>query len=87
MNKIRKRFTKWYVSKGYIFGYSGIDPFEARWACPFWVRPLLFLFSPSCYCYEVYTKFWNADTTVEVNPAVSEFLNKKMNISNRKGDE
>lgn len=49
MKKIRQRFTKWYVNHGYTFGFKTCDPFRACWGCPWWVRPLLFLFSPSIY--------------------------------------
>lgn len=45
MKKIRQKFTKWYINHGYTF-----YPFRACWHCPWWVRPLLFLFSPSVYC-------------------------------------
>lgn len=60
MNKLKHRFTKWYIRKGYTFGYDFTDvpvmgdeyiktpcriP-KAIWRCPFWVRPLLSLFSP-----------------------------------------
>lgn len=46
INKIRKKFTKWYYDRGYRFGYHG---FCAYWECPWYVRPLLIFFSPSCY--------------------------------------
>ena len=60
---IKKRFTKWYVKKGYKFGYDFTDvpvyddgfmktpagvP-KAVWHCPWFVKPFLFLFSPSVY--------------------------------------
>lgn len=46
MYKIRRRFTLWYISRGYTFDmYTG-------WDCPWWVEPLLLLFSPSVYMYE-----------------------------------
>lgn len=64
---INRRFTEWYVKKGYVFGYrfEGVpiieeDLFatpsrmmEAYWICPIWVRPLLIFFSPSIYFIEV----------------------------------
>lgn len=40
---IKKRFTIWYIRRGYIF-----DP-ETGFECPFWVKPLLIFFSPSVY--------------------------------------
>ena len=60
---IKRRFTKWYVRKGYKFGYDFTDvpvyddgfmkipaggP-KAVWHCPWFVKPFLFLFSPSLY--------------------------------------
>ena len=60
---IKKRFTKWYVKKGYKFGYDFTDvpvyddgfmktpagvP-KSVWHCPWWVKPLLIFFSPSVY--------------------------------------
>ena len=67
---IKKRFTKWYVRKGYKFGYDFInvpvydDGFmktpagvpKAVWHCPWWVKPLLIFFSPSVYFIEAYSK-------------------------------
>ena len=44
---IKKRFTKWYVKKGYRFGYDYSN--VAVWNCPWWVKPLLIFFSPSVY--------------------------------------
>ena len=70
MNKLRHRFTKWYIRKGYTFGYDFTDvpvvgdeyikspcgiP-KSIWRCPFWVRPLLVLFSPSIYAAEAWGK-------------------------------
>lgn len=68
--KIRKKFTKWYVKKGYKFGYDFTDvpvydngfmktpagmP-KAVWHCPWWVKPFLFLFSPSTYVMQTTAK-------------------------------
>lgn len=55
MEHIRKIFTKWYVKKGYTFGYKVENnmSFGTYFDCPIWVRPLLFLFSPSLYTYYV----------------------------------
>lgn len=47
MLKFRRRFTYWYIKKGYIFGYD--EQMNAVWKCPWWVRPLLIFFSPSVY--------------------------------------
>ena len=44
---IKKRFTKWYVKKGYKFFYDSSN--IAVWRCPWWVKPLLIFFSPSVY--------------------------------------
>lgn len=63
MMDIKKKFTKWYVKRGYRFGYdftdceiAGDDFFKmpigipnAYWICPNWIKPLLILFSPSVY--------------------------------------
>lgn len=50
---IRRGFTKWYVDRGYTFHYGiphlGTIETCAVWSCPWWVRPLLILFSPSIY--------------------------------------
>lgn len=48
---MRKKFTEWYVRRGYTFVYSnppsGVT--NVCFDCPLWVKPLLFLFSPSVY--------------------------------------
>lgn len=68
MNGIRSRFTKWYVNKGFGFGYDftgceiiGNGRFKtplglpnAYFTCPWWVKPLLILFSPSTYMAQKY---------------------------------
>ena len=55
MNKLKARFTKWYVNKGYLFGYDFTDnPTESSFVCPIWVRPFLIFFSPSVYLNETY---------------------------------
>lgn len=41
---IKKRFTIWYVQRGYTFGHT-----DSVFECPFWVKPLLIFFSPSVY--------------------------------------
>lgn len=41
---IKKRFTIWYVQRGYAFGHT-----DSVSECPFWVKPLLIFFSPSVY--------------------------------------
>ena len=57
MNKLKERFTKWYVNKGYLFGYDFTDnPTESSFVCPIWVRPFLIFFSPSVYLNETYGK-------------------------------
>lgn len=57
MHKIKKRFTKWYVNKGYLFEYDfTVNPTESRFVCPIWVRPFLIFFSPSVYLNETYEK-------------------------------
>lgn len=63
IQKIKKKFTLWYIKKGYTFGYeySGTEfvyydnkkvPLgkpAAVFKCPVWVRPFLIFFSPSIY--------------------------------------
>ena len=59
MNKLKARFTKWYVNKGYLFGYDFTDnPTESSFVCPIWVRPFLIFFSPSVYLNETYGKIF-----------------------------
>lgn len=68
MEALRRKFTKWYVRKGYRFGYvfsryekiNSNEPFKlppcgvpkAYWECPVWVKPFLIWFSPSIYMAE-----------------------------------
>ena len=72
MKNARIKFTKWYFRKGYTFGYDfngietigGDDIFPAMpksmpravWNCPWYIKPFLFLFSPSIYDIEKITK-------------------------------
>lgn len=50
LTKIRRAFTKWYIKRGYRFGYDiGSNAIKAYWICPFWVKPLRIFFSPSIY--------------------------------------
>ena len=44
--KHRKKFTEWYRKMGYAF--NGIE-----FRCPWYVKPFLFLFSPSIYFYKL----------------------------------
>ena len=48
--RYREKFTRWYVRKQWTFDGEGFD-------CPWYVRPLLFLFSPSVYYVEVMKRF------------------------------
>lgn len=57
MNKLRERFTKWYYRKGYRMEYRdcsiGKSELELIFHCPWWVRPLVYLFwSPCVYYHE-----------------------------------
>lgn len=68
--KLKRRFTKWYIKKGYTYGYDfsntpvytdGIFRLPLGMAsphfnCPWWVKPFLILFSPSVYCAETIGK-------------------------------
>lgn len=59
----RRKFTEWYIKRGYTFSYDfsetktvGEYPFyfpfgvpKTCFVCPVWVKPFLFLFSPSIY--------------------------------------
>ena len=51
---MRRRFTKWYVRKGYGAGLIDTDELvKLVLSCPWWVKILaIFLFSPSIYYYE-----------------------------------
>lgn len=68
-SKLKEMFTKWYIKRGYTFEYdfSNIDNYvdyiatpdnlpQAVWHCPYWVRPLLIMFSPSIYYIETFGK-------------------------------
>ena len=73
MRNLKTKFTKWYFNKGYIFGYDyrivtmsyGDDIFppiplkmpKCIFVCPWYIKPLLFLFSPSVYCAEFANKY------------------------------
>lgn len=58
MNKLRRKFTEWYVQRGYTFIYirkgDCLMDLDGIWVCPFWVKPLLVLFSPSVYFRSAY---------------------------------
>ena len=61
MKRIRERFTKWYIKRGYKFGYGAckvytdgvlVTPMEmpkSYFICSWYVKPLLIFFSPSVY--------------------------------------
>ena len=58
MNDFRARFTKWYCRKGYRMMYKPCDygdgVAEMIFQCPFWVRPLVYMFfSPCVYYHEI----------------------------------
>ena len=56
---IKKRFTRWYIKRGYTFGYKFVKTgryelgMESYFKCPWWVRPLCAFFSPSIYVHDV----------------------------------
>lgn len=50
MERLKVRFTRWYLRRGYRFREASPDGCEkAVWTCPLWVFPLLVFFSPSTY--------------------------------------
>lgn len=55
---MRERFTRWYYKQGYTFGVE--NDLKPRFKCPWYIRPLLFLFSPSVYfrCLGEYASYW-----------------------------
>ena len=62
---LRKKFTLWYIRRGYTFDYifdqkspedDRVTIARAEWVCPWWVRPLLIFFSPSVYSNEAWGK-------------------------------
>ena len=44
--RIGMHFTRWYVRRGYTFDYEDHKPV---WDCPWYIRPMLFFFSPVIY--------------------------------------
>lgn len=57
INKLKNRFTKWYVEHGYQFKYDmKTDSVKAMCECPIWVKPLLIFFSPSVYMIQITEK-------------------------------
>lgn len=89
----KEKFTKWYVKRGYTFGYGPTPVYddgvfriptgmpEPYWDCPWWVKPLLIFFSPSVYMTEAWAKLWAEG--VEDGMYKSEFLNKKFNFTDK----
>lgn len=53
ITSIKRKFTEWYVKKGYTFwnDFSGTKAGAPKsyFGCPIWVKPFLFLFSLSVY--------------------------------------
>jgi hypothetical protein len=67
MYNFRQRFTKWYYRKGYRMEYKpcsyGDGVAELIFLCPWWVRPLVWLFfSPCVYYREMGYNFGQAFT-------------------------
>lgn len=53
--KLRKKFTKWYVKRGYSIAtyYNGRGSFSYAPKCPWWVKPFAkYLLSPGVFHYE-----------------------------------
>lgn len=46
-NKLKRRFTNWYVRRGYTFHTT--PDCDGYWVCPWYVKPLLIFFSPTVY--------------------------------------
>ena len=53
MYNFREKFTSWYYSKGYRMEYRPREDGVAElvFRCPFWVRPLVFIFFSPCAYY------------------------------------
>lgn len=69
----KRKFTLWYIRRGYTFDYvfDYVCPDDDRvilpravFECPWWVKPLLILFSPSIYSHEVWLKHY-AETLIK----------------------
>lgn len=55
MSELRKKFTKWYVKRGYNIAmyYDGHSGFSYGPKCPWWVKPFAkYLLSPGVFHYE-----------------------------------
>ena len=68
---MRRRFTKWYVNRGYTFNTD--EDGRPVYECPWWVRPFTFLVSPSAYFVLAIGKAL-ADG---IDRAIAEFYNRK----------
>lgn len=55
MFNFREKFTKWYYRKGYRMEYKPCDygdgVAELVFKCPFWVKPLVYVFFSPCEYY------------------------------------
>lgn len=69
----KRKFTYWYIKKGYTFRYDKEN--NPIWDCPWWVRPLLILFSPSIYtmrkCGEIFCESFRKGIQ-EFNKSINE---------------
>lgn len=50
MDNLRRRFSSWYYRKGYRAVYRP-ESVELLFACPIWIRPLVFIFFSPCTYY------------------------------------
>lgn len=86
ISNINERFTKWYIKRGYRFGYDfdgvqvveygplkiPLDIPESQFTCPWWVKPLLIFFSPSVYCVETTGRWFNEGFVRGLNDSLKE---------------
>lgn len=89
MNKLRRKFTKWYFRKGYNATYHYIID-NYVFDCPWYVKPLLFLFSPSIYDREIGKEFargfWKGIERSMKENKQSNYETSKFEISNTATD-
>ena len=89
MHKLRRKFTKWYYRKGYKATYLYTTD-NYVFSCPWYVKPLLFLFSPSIYNREIGEEltrgFWKGIEKIMKENEQSNYETSKSEISNTARD-